>query len=65
METVSEIYDMNELFEGMFNITFDIIGQYQLKDTSIMAKTKCVTYKYGYFCGGRNINYKLILCKDF
>ena len=38
--------------------------RYQWSEPSIKAKYKYGTYHKGYFCGGININIKLITCKD-
>ena len=42
METVSEIYDTNEIPEVTFPITFKIIYQYKLKDPGQTAKLKLI-----------------------
>ena len=39
-ENTLEIFDINELSEGKFLITFEIIDQYQRKDPSLIAKYK-------------------------
>ena len=50
-EIVSEINDIKELPE----VTFPII---------LKAKYKYSKYHKGYFCGGSNIDLKLVTCKD-
>ena len=52
METMSNKYDIYELPEGIFTITFKIIYCYQWKDPDLIEKHKC---KKKVFNGGRNI----------
>ena len=59
METMSKINYIDELPEFMFTINFKIINQYQRKYPSLTDKHKRATYKWSYFCGGRNRNFKL------
>ena len=44
METISELYDTNELTKCMFLIAFDHIGWYQQKDSFLTESFKCATY---------------------
>ena len=54
MKTMSEIFDINELTESNFTVTFKIINQYQQKEPVLVYKLKIGKYKRCYFCGGRN-----------
>ena len=51
---ISEIYDTKELPGGMFEIKFNLIGQYQQKDPLPAAKFTYEKYKRSYFHGGQN-----------
>ena len=63
-EIVSEINDIKELPEGTFLINLKLIQKYQRSEPIIIAKYKNGTYYKGYFCGGRNIDPKLIMCEE-
>ena len=54
METVSELYDIEELPEGKFTLSFKIIDRYQREELMLTEKLTCAEYKKGSFRGGRN-----------
>ena len=62
-ENISELYDIDELPEGMFPISSNIIDRYQREDPVLSEKLNSVEYQKGYFCGGRN-TIKLVTCKN-
>ena len=49
-----ELYDIEELTEGTFPVSFNLIGRYQRGDPFLTEKIKCAIYKKGSFRGGRN-----------
>ena len=51
---MSEIYDIEEIPDGMSPLSFNLINHYQREDPLLTEKLKCAEYKKGYFCGGRN-----------
>ena len=64
MENMSEIYNIEELFEVIFRINFRIMDQYQQKYPILIAKLVISKYKCGPFCGGNNNNFNHITCKN-
>ena len=64
MENMSEINDMEEIYEGKFPISLRTIDQYQRKDPDLMAKLKTGKYKCVSICGGSNNNLNLITYED-
>ena len=61
---MSEISEIKEIPEGTFPINLKSIRAYQQLEPKITDKNKYVTYQQGYFCGGSNIDIKLIACND-
>ena len=61
---MSEINDIEELPEGNFPINLKLIQKYQRSEPIIIDEYKYGTYHKGYFCGGSNIDIKLIRCED-
>ena len=61
---MSEINDTKEISEGNFPININLIKKNQRSGPSIIDKYKDGTYNKGYFCGGINIDLKLITFKD-
>ena len=49
-----EIYDIEELPEGTFTISFKIIELHQQEDPVLTEKPKCTEYTKGSFHGGRD-----------
>ena len=66
-EKLSSLYDIKELLEGIFLITFNNIDCQQYESPVLMAKLKCATYKTIYSSeGGYTIqfaieNYKRVI----
>ena len=60
---MSEINDTEELTDGTFPINLKFIQKYQREEPIPMAKYKDGTYHKVPFCGGSNIDIKLITCK--
>ena len=61
---MSKTNDIEEIPEGTFPINLKLIQKYQRPEHSITAKYKDGTYHKESFCGGINIDLKLITCKD-
>ena len=61
---MSKINDIKEIPEGTFPINLNLIQKYQRSEPGLIAKYKNGTYHKGSFCGGINIDIKLIMCKD-
>ena len=53
-ETMSELYYIGELLEGMFPLSFNLVDRYQKEEPFLTEKLNCTTYQKGYFRGGRN-----------
>ena len=51
---MSELYDIDELHEGTFLLSFKLIDRYQREDPGLRAILTCAKYQKGYFCGGMN-----------
>ena len=51
---MSEIYNIEELPEGSFPLSFKLIDRYQQEDTILTEKLKCAEYIKGSFRGGQN-----------
>ena len=49
-ETMLEPYNIKELPESTFTISFNLIDRYQQEDPFLTKKLKCVEYSKGYFC---------------
>ena len=49
-----ELYDINELPEGTFPLSFNIINRYQREDLVLSEKLNSAEYKKGSFRGGQN-----------
>ena len=60
---MSELYDIEELPEGNFPLSFKLIGRYQRKDPIPTKKITRAEYKKGYFRGSRN-TIKSVTFKD-
>ena len=45
MDTMSELYKINELPEGMFPLSFKLICHYQWEDPFLLKKLKYAKYK--------------------
>ena len=63
-EIVSEINDIEEIPEGTFPINLKWIYTYQRLEPRITAKYTTCNYQKSSFCGGSNIDLKIITCKD-
>ena len=63
METMSEIYDIKELPEGVFPLSFKIIDRYQREDPILTGKLTCSECEKVSLCGGIN-NFELVTFKD-
>ena len=63
METISELYDIKELHEGMFPLYFNLIDRYHREYPFLTEELKCSEFTKGFFCGGRNTIY-IITYKD-
>ena len=61
---MSEINEIYELTEGFSILIIKLIQKYQWTEPIIRSKYKDNTYHKVYFRGVRNIDPKLILCKD-
>ena len=61
---MSEINNIEEIPQGTFPINLKLIKPHQRLEPSITAKYNTGTYQKVSFCGGSNINLKLIKCKD-
>ena len=59
---LSEINDNKETTEGNLSINLYLIQKYQRAKPSMIDKYTNGTYHKGYFCGGINIDLKLITC---
>ena len=53
-ETMSGLYDIYEVPEGMFLLSFNIIDLYQREYPFLSEKLNSAEYQEGYFRGGRN-----------
>ena len=60
---MSELYDIDELPEGTFPLSFNIIDRYHWEDPPILEKLNSAEYQKGYFRGGRN-TIKLVTYKN-
>ena len=60
---MSKLNDNKELPGRNFPINLDLKDKYQCKEPSITAKYENGTYQNGSFCGGCNIDLRLITCK--
>ena len=58
-----ELYDINELPDGTFTLSFNIIDRYQREDPFIKENNNSEEYQKGSFCGGWN-NIKLVTYKN-
>ena len=54
MENMSKVKIIEELPEGTFPVTFEIIYLYQCKYPGIMENLKCKEYQTAYYCGCQN-----------
>ena len=62
---MSEINDIEEIPKGTFPINLKLIRKHKQSEQSITAKYKDSMYHKDYFCGGSNIDLKLITCNRF
>ena len=62
-ETMSELYDIKELSEGMFPLYLKLIDHYHREDSILMEILNSVEYIKGYFCGIRNTT-NLVMFND-
>ena len=53
-ENISELYDIDELLDGTFNLSLKLIDRYQREYPFLSETLKCTEYQKGYFRGGRN-----------
>ena len=60
---MSELYNIDELPDGMFPLSFKIIDRYQREDPFLLEKLNSVEYLKSYFSGGWN-NIKLVTHKN-
>ena len=51
---MSEHYDIKELSEGTFPLSFKILDRYQQEEPILTGKLKCAGYKKGSSCRGQN-----------
>ena len=51
---MSELYDINELPDGTFPLSSNLLYLYQKEDPLLSEKIKYAEYQKGYFCGGHN-----------
>ena len=58
-----ELYDIKEIPDGTFPLSFNIIYRYQQEDPLQMETLNCTEHQKVYLCGIRNI-IKLVTCKD-
>ena len=56
-ETMPELYDNEELPEGMFTLSFNLIDRCQREEPFLPEKLKCIEFTKGSFRGGRNTIY--------
>ena len=49
MKNMSEIYNIEELSEGTFPLSFNLTDRYQREDPFLSEKIKCAEYSKGYF----------------
>ena len=63
MKNMSKLYNIKELTEGMFPLSFNLVYRCQREDPFLTEKPKCAEYTKGYFCRGRN-TIDLIMYKD-
>ena len=54
METMSKLYDIDELPEGTFLLSFNIIDHYHLEESFLLKKLNSAEYQKGSFRGGQN-----------
>ena len=68
---MSELYDIEELLDGTFNISFKLTDCYQRKDPILTDKLKCAEYIKCSFCRGQNtirlltLNKKIVITQIF
>ena len=55
MENMKELYNIDEIPDSTFTLSFKIIDHYQREDPFLTEKLKCATYQRGYFGGGQDI----------
>ena len=53
-ETMSEIYDIEELPDGTFTLSFNLIDRNQREEPFLTEKLNCEKYEKCYFRGGLN-----------
>ena len=53
-ETMSELYNIEELPEGMFPLSFNFVVHYKQEYHLLTKKRKCAEFTKGYFCKVRN-----------
>ena len=58
-----ELYDIDELPEGTFTLSFNTIDQYQREEPVLLEKLNSAEYQKGSFRGGRN-TIKLVTYKN-
>ena len=54
METILELYNIDELLEGTLPIPFNLINRYQQEDPFPTENIKFTNYQKGYFGGCRS-----------
>ena len=60
---MSELYDIEELPEGAFPLSFKLIDRYQREEPFLTEKINSAEYQKGSFCGGWN-TIELVTYKD-
>ena len=61
---MSERFYIEELPDDIFTTTFNIIEQYQRKDSILTSKLKTAKYKCYYFQGSINTMIYIIICEN-
>ena len=51
---MSVIYNIEDLSDGTFHLSFNLIDRYQKEEPLLTENLKCTTYQKGYFWRGRN-----------
>ena len=61
MENMPELYDIEEISDDKFPLSFSLIQCYYQEETILTGKINSEEYQTGYFLGGRNTinNYKV------
>ena len=63
MEAMPELYDIEELPDGMFPLSLKLIDINQLEYPVLTEKLKVIEYQKSYFCRGQNTK-EIVIYKD-